>query len=84
VGEREGRGVLSLQLCLIKSILKITFLCKTSETTKFAEMFCKVFLVLPKKLFCFIHRGHIFVQNKKFFFNPPALRINIIVFIVVE
>jgi hypothetical protein len=37
-----------LVMCIIKSILKITFLMKTSETKKFVETFCEAFLIFKK------------------------------------
>jgi hypothetical protein len=49
------------------SLLKITFLMKTSETEKIVKIFCMAFLFL--KIFCLIHPGFILIFHKKRLFK---------------
>jgi hypothetical protein len=53
-------------LIIIKSILKMIFLMKTSETKTFVKIFCEGFLIF-KKIFSLSYPGLIFIFTKKAF-----------------
>jgi hypothetical protein len=61
---------------IIKSIPKMAFLMKTSETKKFVKIFCEAFLIF-KKIFCLSHPGFIFIFYKKGFLNSQAVRVRV-------
>jgi hypothetical protein len=60
---------------IIKSIVKTTFLMKTSETKKFVQIFCEAFLIfkntLLKPSITYLH------FYKKGFLNSQAVRIRV-------
>jgi hypothetical protein len=59
----------------IKSILKLTFLMKTSETKKFFKIFCEVFLILKNTLL--MPPRTYFYFYKKGFLNSQVVRIRV-------
>jgi hypothetical protein len=62
----------------MKSILKMTYLMKTSETKKFVQIFCEAFLFL-KNILLQPSRTY-FHFYKKGFLNSQAVRIRVKVF----
>jgi hypothetical protein len=81
VGEGEGWCYLygsedllnknvSYTYIIIKSILEMAFLMKTSETKKFVKIFWKAFLIF-KQIFCFSYPG-LLICIKRLFKFPSS------------
>jgi hypothetical protein len=70
----EGKGEdllnknVSYTLIIIKSILKMTFLVKTSETKTFVKFFCEAFLIFKKYFASTIQDLFSFLQKRLFKF----------------
>jgi hypothetical protein len=61
-----------LHKIIIKSILKMSFLIKTSETKKFFRIFARHLRFKKKKIFCLSHPGLILIFTKRLFKFPSS------------